>query len=260
MLSYLSSIWDYRYFWFSLVQNDLKQRYRGSILGMGWSLLHPIAMTTILCVVFGGIFQQDYRFFGPFLLSGMAVWNFLTHSITLGCNSFFAAEAYIRQHPTPMAIYPLRTVLASGFHFGIGMILVLALSFWFIGWPGILPILVLVPSLAIIFIFAWSLSMVFSLFTVLFRDTRHLSEIALQILFYLTPVMYPPSVLEGRRIGYLLKLNPISPFLDLIREPLIYQRLPSVETFGIAFLITTLTFGIAYSLLRSWEKRIIFHL
>jgi len=84
MLSYLSSIWDYRYFWFSLVQNDLKQRYRGSVLGMGWSLLHPIAMTTILCVVFGGIFQQDYRFFGPFLLSGMTVWHFLTHSITMG--------------------------------------------------------------------------------------------------------------------------------------------------------------------------------
>lgn len=260
MLSYLSSIWDYRYFWFSLVQNDLKQRYRGSVLGMGWSLLHPIAMTTILCVVFGGIFQQDYRFFGPFLLSGMTVWNFLTHSITMGCNSFFAGEAYIRQHPTPMAIYPLRTVLGSGFHFTVGMLLVVALSLWFLGFPGILPILTLIPTILMIFILAWSLSMIFGLFTVIFRDTKHISEIGLQILFYLTPVMYPPSVLEGRRVGYLLKLNPISPFLELVRDPLIYLKTPSLETFGVALAITALTYTLAYSLLRSWEKRIIFHL
>ena len=260
MYAYISSIWSYRYFWFSLVQNDLRQRYRGSVLGMGWSLLHPIAMTVILCVVFGSIFHQDYRFFGPFLLAGMAVWNFLTQSITAGCNSFFMAEAYIRQQPIPMAIYPLRTVLGLGFHFLIGMGLVVALSLWFLGWPGIAPFLSIIPSMTLIFLFAWSLSCIFGLATVYFRDTKHLSEVGLQILFYLTPVMYPPSVLEGRRLGILLKFNPLSPFLELIRDPLIYQKLPSSETFGMAFALTLIAMVVAYSALKASEKRIIFHL
>jgi len=260
MYSYISTIWSYRYFWFSLVQNDLRQRYRGSVLGMGWSLLHPIAMTIILCVVFGGIFQQDYRFFGPFLLAGMAIWNFITQSITAGCNSFFMAEAYIRQQPIPMAIYPLRTVLGLGFHFLIGMGLVIALSLWFIGWPGIVPILTIFPSMLLIFLFGWSLSCIFGLATVYFRDTRHLSEVGLQILFYITPVMYPPSVLEGRRIGILLKYNPFAPFLELIRDPLVYQKLPNFETFGVAFALTLIAMVVAYSALKASEKRIIFHL
>ena len=59
MREYLGAVWRCRYFWLSLVKMDLRTRYRRSILGMGWSLLHPIAMTSILCIVFHSIFQKD---------------------------------------------------------------------------------------------------------------------------------------------------------------------------------------------------------
>lgn len=260
MQAYISSIWGYRFFWYSLVENDLRQRYRGSILGLGWSFLQPLCMTVVLCIVFGGIFQQDYRFFGPFLLAGLAVWNLLSQSISQGCNCFFMGESYIRQFPVPMAIYPLRSILSLGFHFLVALGLVVVLSLFFQGWPGIVPILSLIPALVTLLIVTWSLACLFGIATVNFRDTRHLTEVALQILFYLTPVMYPPAALEGRRIAYLLKYNPFTPFLELIRDPLVFHRVPSVETLLAANALTLLVLLTAAYTLKVWERKIIFHL
>ncbi len=85
MRAYAAAIWQCRYFWFSLVCMDLRTRYRRSVLGLGWSLLNPIAMTAVLCMVFHNLFQMKVEEYGPFLLSGLTFWNFLSASITRGC-------------------------------------------------------------------------------------------------------------------------------------------------------------------------------
>src|SRR5205085_12622087 len=107
MIAYLRSIWRCRYFWLSLVKMDLRTRYRRSVLGLGWSLLHPIAMTIILCVVFATLFQAKIQEYGPFVLAGLATWSFIVSSTTQGCQCFFTGESYIRQYPSPLAIFPL---------------------------------------------------------------------------------------------------------------------------------------------------------
>ena len=104
------------YFWSSLVRIDLRGRHRRSVLGIGWSLLHPILMTAVLCAVFCPMFKADYRQFAPFLLAGLAFWNFLTSTALQGCHCFFQGESFIRQQAAPLAIYPLRTVLGTGIH------------------------------------------------------------------------------------------------------------------------------------------------
>src|SRR5271167_3230067 len=101
MLAYLISIWRCRYFWMSLVKMDLRTRYRRSVLGLGWSLLHPIAMTIILCIVFQRVFTIPIRTYGPFLITGLAFWNYFQGVTLAGCGSFFQAESYIRQYPSP---------------------------------------------------------------------------------------------------------------------------------------------------------------
>src|SRR5689334_20913804 len=77
MVPYFSAVWRCRYFWLSLVKMDLRTRYRGSALGIGWSLLQPIAMTIILCTVFGSLFNVELKVFAPFLMSGLTFWSFL---------------------------------------------------------------------------------------------------------------------------------------------------------------------------------------
>src|SRR5207253_4276733 len=81
MIQHLTSIWRYRHFWLSLVRLDLRNRYRHSVLGIGWSLLNPLAMTAVWCVAFGQILGQgDWRSLAPTLLVGMAVWEFLRNA------------------------------------------------------------------------------------------------------------------------------------------------------------------------------------
>ncbi|HEY7426534.1 MAG TPA: hypothetical protein VH682_20030, partial [Gemmataceae bacterium] len=129
MIAYLGTIWKCRFFWLSLVKMDLASRYRGSVLGICWSLLHPIAMTAILCVVFRYAFNMpNVRRFAPHLFTGLTFWGFFSSVLVQGCDCFFLGESYIRQFPAPMAIYPLRTVLASAFHFSIGLLLAISIA------------------------------------------------------------------------------------------------------------------------------------
>jgi ABC-type polysaccharide/polyol phosphate export permease len=245
---------------------DLRTRYRGSAFGIGWSLLNPIAMTIILCVVFSTMFHQPVKDFAPYLMGGLTFWQYITTASLQGCECFFAGESYIRQHPAPMAIYPLRTVLGAAFHFLMGYSLVLAISLLFHGpgFIGLLPLLSLIPALALLLVFGWSLAVLFALANVRFRDLRHLSEVGFQALFYLTPIIYGTEqmekLLERRTVGWLFMLNPLVPFLDILRVPVVRGETAAPHVFLAAFLITLTTLTAAVAALKSEERKLIFHL
>ncbi len=260
MAAYFRAIWKCRYFWLSLVKMDLRSRYRGSVMGMGWSLLHPIALTIILCSVFSTIFNADIRFYVPFLMAGLTCWNFVMSSSLQGCQCFFQGEAYIRQHPAPMAIYPLRTMLGSGFHFGLAMILVLLAAWGLRGFSNPLALLSLFPTIGLLLVLGWALATLFGLVNVRFRDTNHLGEIGFQTLFYLTPVMYTPDLLQNRHLGALLEWNPLMPFLSLLRQPILDGTFPSPMLFTSAAMIVLVVATAAGLLLRREERRLVFHL
>src|SRR5262249_11595109 len=117
LADYVRGVWGYRHFWWSLFLKDLSSRYRRSLLGVGWSLLSPLAMTLVLCVVFHRLFKADVAEYLPCVLSGLAFWNFFSASVLGGSQAFLAADQYIRQEPAPNVIYPLRAVLGTGFQF-----------------------------------------------------------------------------------------------------------------------------------------------
>jgi ABC-type polysaccharide/polyol phosphate export permease len=116
------------------------------------------------------------------------------------------------------------------------------------------------PALLLLMVFGWSLAILFGLATVRFRDTHHLSEVFFQGLFYLTPVMYPPRMLTERGLGFLVDYNPLVPFLDLLRQPILDGTFPPLRTFGAATLITLVAAGLAALALRREERQLIFHL
>ena len=109
VISYFQRIWEYRFFWYSLSKADLQRRYRRTLLGMGWSLLQPIAMAVVLCLVYGKIFNIPLKELALFLLSGFAIWNFIVGVILQGCACFLGSESYIRQEPAPLLLSKTRT-------------------------------------------------------------------------------------------------------------------------------------------------------
>jgi lipopolysaccharide transport system permease protein len=260
MVAYCQGIWRYRYFWLSLVKMDLRSRYRGSVLGMGWSLLHPIAMTAIFTIVFATVFHKDAASYGLYVLTGLACWNFLLTSTVSGCGCYFAADSYIRQQPVPLAIYPLRVALGTMFHFLIALFLCLILVACLKTDWNVPALLSLPASCILLLMLGWALATLGGLATVYFRDTRHLTEIGFQVLFYMTPVIYDTKDIHGAMILRLLHFNPIFPFLDLFREPLLYGHTPSLQLYAKACTIVVVAVLSASYALSKLEKRLIFHL
>ena len=260
MSDYFPRIWRLRYFWLALVRADLRNRYRRSIIGIGWSLLQPIAMTVVLCVVFSNLFKAELRTYAPYLLSGLTFWGFLMAVVMQGCQCFFQAESYIRQQPTPLAIFPLRTTLGAGFHFLLGLAIVMVFV-WYVNGFGNLPALLsLVPTLVLLFVVGWSLAICMGVANVLFQDSQHLIEVAMQVLFYATPIMYYPEQLHDPRLERIIRMTPLTALLELIRQPMLYGHFPSLRTVGIATLSGLAAVAVAGAVLTRFERRIIFYL
>lgn len=270
MTGYLSDIWRLRHFWLALVRTDLRRRYRRSVLGIGWSLLQPIAMTIVLCVVFSQIFGEPIRTFAPLVLSGLTLWNFIMAVVLQGCQCFFHGESYIRQHPAPLAIYPLRTTLGAGFHFMLGLGVTTVFVWCINGFGNVPALLSLVPTLLLLFVVGWSLAVCMGVANVMFQDSQHLIEVFMQIMFYLTPIIYPADLLLGKldkvgaaydiKLAWIMNLNPFAVLLEMIRQPLLYGQLPSPTTMALGALTGLLAVSAASLALLCFEKRMIFYL
>lgn len=269
MSQYLAAVWKCRYFWMSLVLMDLRSRYRRSVLGMGWSLLQPIAMTAILCAVFPKLFGQSLEDYAPRVLVGVCFWSFITSCTLLGCQCLFNGERYIRQYPAPMAIYPLRTVLGASFHFmiALGLVVVLRLGLTAVAGPdrhvpafGPSSFVSLLPTLVILVAVGWSLAVLAGFVTAYFPDMQHLAEVGLQILFYATPIIYPAEMLRDRGLGWLVDVNPLAAFLELLRRPLTLGEFPPLGAFAFALMSTVVLVSAATFMLVRFQKKIVFQL
>jgi lipopolysaccharide transport system permease protein len=257
---YFIRLFRLRYFLFSLVRNDIRSRYRRSFLGLGWSLIRPLSMTVVMCVVFQKVFQIPNSDYVPFVLIGMATWQFLTECILGGCRSILNGAAYLRQQPVPLAIFPLRTVLGNAFHGMIALTMGLAVTWYFRGF-GNLPAVVFLflPSLILLLILGWFFAIVSSIFQVHFPDTNHLLEVFLQLLFYLTPIIFQPSLmLSWGRLGWIVRCNPFYHVLELVRRPVLFGLPPSLESVLVTFGFVAVMGLLAFFFMRRNERHLVF--
>lgn len=264
MLTQLTSIWKFRTFLLSLIRKDLRARYRKSAFGIGWSLLHPVLMTIVFCLVFGAWFSNpDWRNYGPYFLAGMTLFSLIRESVVSGCSTFYANENYIRQSPAPLSLYTLRTVVGIGIHFLIALGVVFAAVF--VLQPDLrlklLSVLwVFVPGLCLLFIFCWAISVIASFISVYFNDAAHLAEVFFQILFFLTPIFFPVQMMVDRGLVILLQINPVVAFLEIIRTPILSGQVPPLWAFAKAAIVTGLAVTMAIGTMSVLQKRLIYRL
>jgi lipopolysaccharide transport system permease protein len=256
----LRAVWERRYFLFSLVWLDLKTRYRRSILGLGWCLLHPLAMALILTAVFHSIFKADCASFLPFLLTGLAFWGYVSTVTLQGCHCFTQGQAYLRQFPTPLAIFPLRIALGTTVHLLATLAVAVVLGGFMLGSSSPLALLTLVPALALTLVLGWSLAVLAGLATVRVHDVEHLAQVGLQIVFYLTPILYPPGTMHGHPMAWVLDCNPLVPFLTLFREPILNGQPAPLEAFLAAAAAAVVMFLMAAAVLARVRRTLIFYL
>jgi ABC-type polysaccharide/polyol phosphate export permease len=261
MLNQVTAIWTYRRFLLSLVWLDLRMRYKRSLIGLGWSVIHPIAHAASFVLVFSGVLGLSPESYVTTLLLGLAVWGFLRDSAVSGCLALVSHESYIRQSPLPFGLYSLRFVLG----YAIQGLFALAVALAAVARADphgdkLAMIWAIVPALALIFLAGWAVATTFSFVQIYFHDTKHLLEVGANILFYLTPIIYPPSLLVGRGLGWVARLNPVNLYLELVRYPLTAGELPPAKLYLYAGGFTAVLLAVAAVALTRCQKRAIYRL
>ena len=261
MLNAVAAMWKFRYFLLSLVRLDLRLRYKRSFVGLGWAIIQPAATAAAYVIVFGGVLGQSSPTYTASLLVGLAVWGFFRESAVSGCLSIVSHESYIRQCPLPFGLYSLRFVLGYAiqaiFALGVAVAAVICVD----GHANKLLLLwAILPSLVLIFIAGWAVATTFSFAQVYFHDTKHLLEIGAQILFFLTPIVYPPSLLVGKGLGWVARFNPVNVYLELVRYPLINGELPQAKLYVYGIACTAALFTMAVAISSYGQKKAEFHL
>jgi ABC-type polysaccharide/polyol phosphate export permease len=129
------------------------------------------------------------------------------------------------------------------------------------GHPGKLDMLwAVVPALLMVFVAGWAVAMITSFAQVHFHDTQHLLEVGAQILFFLTPIVYPPDLLVRKGLGILVRINPVNLYLELVRYPLTTGELPQAKLYLYGFVFTAALVGVAAATAARFQKKVVFHL
>lgn len=261
MIGDAAAVWRFRHFLLALVGLDVRRRYARSVLGTGWSVLQPLATAAVFGVVFSHLLGDGSADYTVSVILGTTVWGFFKECAVGGSSALLAHETYIRQSPLPFALYPLRLVLGAAVHSGLAFLAALGLAAVVHG--SLAPLgtaWAILPALPLAVAFGWALAAVGSCAQVYFQDTAHLLEVAAQLGFFLTPILYPASLLEKKGLGLLVTLNPVNVFLDLARTPVMAHRPPPPETYAAAAAVTAGAVGLAAAVLARAQKRLVFRL
>lgn len=241
-----------------LVAQQLILRYRRTVLGYLWTLINPLLMMSVMALVFSTLFNADLKTFAIFLFAGMIPWTFFSSVVTQSGSSFINNEGLIKKIYLCKAIFPLSITFALLVD---GVLSFLALFAIILALGGSLSWAVLFIPVAflLLFFFALGVGLIMSIATVFFRDLQHVILIAMQGLFFLTPILYKHEALTGK-IGWLVGLNPVIPFIELFRAPLTSAALPSTAVILQAAAISFTAMAIGLFVFLRQEKKIVFRL
>lgn len=237
-----------------IVARDLKVRYKRSMLGFLWALLEPLTLMLIFTVVFAFIIRIQVEHYPVFLLSGLLAWNFLSTSIAHASTSILAHPGLIKKIYFPREVFPVATVLARLVNFLLSLSLLFPLLVAFGIWPHPLALLAFPLVFAIQLAFVIGLALTVSALNTLYRDVGFILEFVLMGWFYLSPVLYPLSLVPPALHPFYM-LNPMAILITAYREILLQGQLPSPGSLALAAAMAGAMLLAGLSVFRRLEPR-----
>ncbi len=245
--------------WVRLGLQDLRLRFRRSVLGIGWIFFNLVIMIIAIGFVYSKLLGQDLKGFLPFLTVGLVIWGYITASIVEGGNAFIAAEGYIKQIGLPIYIYIFRLFVSASLTMLISFLayVVVGLAYeihfsWGVLWAGVGILLLGLASLLLITIFAH--------LNARFRDLAHLASLILQVSFYVTPIIWPPEILRNRGVSWIIDWNPFYHLLEVVRRPLLYSEPAFLLNYQCVGLLLFISFIAAGLVIWRYHRRVVYFL
>jgi lipopolysaccharide transport system permease protein len=210
-------------------------------------------MVVSLGLVYASIFKMPLEQYFPFLAIGLVVWTLISTSITEGCQVFISSEPVIKQIRLPFSVHACRCLWRNAIILGHNMIIIVAIVVLFQPGASLGLLLLLIPSLVLIFLSGLWVTLLLGMICARFRDVPQVISSLLQIAFFLTPIIWHPSLLSGRqRVVY---WNPLYHYVELIRMPLLGEA-PSAHTWIMTVTITVLGWCFTFAFFRRFRGRI----
>lgn len=229
-----SALWAYRGFILGSVKREFQSKYSNSLLGAAWTVINPLAMIVVYTVIFAEVMRAklpgvDRTFaYSIYLCAGVLTWGLMTEIIGRAQNTFIDNGNLLKKLSFPRLCLPVIVVASAGLNFAIifGLFSAfLLISGNFPGWPFV----ALIPLLAMLVLFAIGLGITLGVLNVFFRDVGQFFGIFLSFWFWLTPIVYPPSILpEALRLH--MAWNPIASLMAAFQDVLVAGNWPQWET------------------------------
>ena len=235
----------------ALVWRDLKARYRGSVLGFLWTFLNPLLLMAIYSLVFSVYMRVDLAHYPIFVFAGLLPWIWFSTAVATGAGAIVEGASLIKRVAFPPHVLPAVTVLATLVNFLLGLPLLLAFMLGF-GVPIRLAVLTLPLTIAIQLVLTASVATIMALLNVRYRDLQHLLASALTLWFFVTPVLYPTSLVPPSFQPVLI-LNPMTSIVLAYQDTLYHGRVPSLEHLAVAAAFALAALAVALTLCTRWR-------
>jgi ABC-type polysaccharide/polyol phosphate export permease len=217
----------------NLVKRDVRQRYKGSVLGLAWTLINPLIVVAAYSLVFKFLFGSPIPNYALFLFVGLMVWTVFYGGITVGSQSIVSNASLVTKVRFPREIIPLASMTANGVIAGAMLVIALPLCIWL--GPGSKVTLVALPAFLIVTLIATAgVGLLLSAINVYFRDVEHILAAIGVPWFFLTPIFYtygtlPAAAAQHQTLIDILHWgNPISPFVITIQDTLFFGQWPTL--------------------------------
>jgi lipopolysaccharide transport system permease protein len=231
MLAIVRPLWAYRGFILGSVKREFQSKYRNSVLGAAWTIINPLAMIIVYTVIFSQIMRAklpgvDSAFaYSIFLCAGVLTWGLFAEIAGRGQNVFLENANLLKKLSFPRLCLPVTVVANAGLNFCIIFGLFTAFLLISGNFPG-LPFLALFPLLALLVLFSIGLGITLGVLNVFFRDVGQFFGIFLTFWFWLTPIVYPISILPERLQPY-MNLNPMTRLINAFQVVLVNGQWPN---------------------------------
>lgn len=243
--------------WVLLGMNDIRQRYRRSRLGQFWITLAMAVQIISLGILYSFLFKQPLAKYLPYLGTSFVVWGLISAIVLESCGVFISAEGYIRQVPMPKSVLVHRMLFRNGVIFLHNLVLLPPLFLIYdvpVGWVTLLVF----PALFVLILNGIWAALLLGTICARFRDMPQIIANIVQIVFYLTPVMWRPSQLPVQ-LNAFTNYNPFQAFLDIVRAPLLGE-VPPALSWMVAGGITVAGFIVAMLFFSRFRARIVYWL
>lgn len=226
-------IYHYRTMIASLIQRDLRGRYKGSVLGFAWTFLNPLLQLGVYTVVFSVIMRSNIEDYYLFLFVALIPWIFFGNSLTGGSSCIWSQKELVKKIYFPREVLPIAHVTCQLVNMLLSLLVVFAALL--VSGKGInfLVLPYLIPIILVEYLLALGIAFISSALTVYFRDLEHILIIVSMAWQFLTPVMYSVDLVP-KELRTIFMANPMSSVIIAYRDVLYYKQAPHLYTLLLA--------------------------